>query len=787
VIPRFSKPTTDPPTARCVHRALAWLVAILAVAALLATGARTAEAHAFLDRSDPPANAVVAIAPARVTMWFTEPIEHASSSAELYDQSGNIVRGTSYAFDPTDKTAMVLTLPSGLPNGTYSVVFRNVSAADGHPVQGYLAFTVGTGGAGAAYVPQATGPTGAPAWLVTVSRWVPLVGLALLVAAWPVWLLVLRTAISPAWQAGPALVRRVRRLVLVGIAVSLGGDLLALVVQADNVRDGSSLAHALRTTLFDSRYGRLWVARVALVLVYAAVLAGCAWWWPRRRKAMAALALVVAAALPLPFSLISHASAQQTGRTVAIAVDWFHLLGAAVWAGGLLALVGALLPTLRDLTPAGRRVVLARGVPRFSAVALTAWGVVGATGLYNAWLQVGNLTGLFHTAYGHTLIAKLALLVPILVLAAFNLLVVGRRLKAGAAGDGAVWVRRFAVAVGAEAVLVVLVLLVVGRLTSQAPARETLAQQAGALTRTLDLQGHSATLAISPGATGPNHYVLTVSGPTLPDKTEAVLRLTVPTVNAGQKEVDLVRAAGNDFEAHGSELSIAGDWQIQAIVRNIGQFEYQATTTLAVGTTPPTNGVPGDAWHFGTEGGIAGLLLVVAGIAALALAWAAGRSPLRKESGGLGVVAIALGAILLLQSRGSAATAVALTAKDPVPADARSVTRGSQVFAANCAVCHGATGRGNGPAAGSLTPATPPPADFTSAHARSHYDGEFFNWIKYGKLHTAMPAFGDKLSDQDIWDVINYLRVEFQGAPGGTPAAGASPTASASPGPTPTP
>jgi mono/diheme cytochrome c family protein len=266
-----------------------------------------------------------------------------------------------------------------------------------------------------------------------------------------------------------------------------------------------------------------------------------------------------------------------------------------------------------------------------------------------------------------------------------------------------------------------------------------------------------------------------------------VLRLTVPTVNAGQQEVDLVRAAGNDFEAHGSELSIAGDWQIQAIVRNIGQFEYQATTTLAVGTTPPSNGVPGDAWHFRTEGGIAGLLLIVAGIAALALAWAAGRTPLRKECGGLGVVAIALGAILLVQARTAATLAVPLTAKDPVVADAGSVTRGSQIFAANCAVCHGATGRGDGPAAGSLTPATPPPADFTSAHARLHYDGEFFNWIKDGKLHTAMPAFGDKLTDQDIWDVINYLRVEFQGAPQATPAAGASPTASASPTPMPMP
>jgi copper transport protein len=776
VFPR--RPATS--NRRCDRRFWGWLAALVVGVALLATEDTPASAHAFLDHSDPSANAVLATAPPRVTLWFTEPIEHASSSAKLYDQSGNVVQGTSYAFDPTDSTVMVLTLPPGLRDGTYSVVFKNVSAADGHPVQGYMAFTIGSGSAGSAFIPQAAGHVGAPQWLVTLSRWLPLLGLAVVVAVWPVWLLVLRPAISPAWQAGPGLVRRVRRLVVLGFAVALGGDLLALFVQADNTRGENALLHATRTTLLETRYGRLWVYRVALVLLYAAVLWGCAWWWPRRRKAMAAIALAVAAALPLPFSLISHASAQTSGRSTAIAFDWFHLLGAAVWAGGLLLIVGALLPTMRDLTPAGRRVVLARGVPRFSAVALTSWGVLGLTGLYNAWLQVGNLKALRDTAYGHSLILKLALLVPVLLLAAFNLLVVGRRLQRGGERTGSVWTRRFALAVGAEAVLVVAVLLVVGRLTSQAPARETLAQQAGQIVRPLDLQGRTATLSITPGATGPNHYVLTVAGETLPDKTEAVLRLTVPNVATGQKELTLTRAAGNDFEAHGSELSIAGDWTIQAIVRKIGQFEYSGTTALTIGTTPPSGGVPRAAWHFGT-GGIAGLILVVAGIAALVLAWSAGRTPLRKESAGLGVVALALGAVLLLQSRVGTATAVALTAKNPVVADAGSVTKGSQVFAANCAVCHGPDGMGDGPAAGSLTPSYPPPADFMTAHAKAHYDGEFFNWIKFGKPQTAMPAFGDKLTDTEIWDVINYIRVVFQGASGATPAAGASPSASPEP------
>jgi copper transport protein len=745
------------------------------------TGVRDVSAHAFLDKSDPAANAVLNSSPQVISLWFTEPLEHTYTRAELYDQMGMKMPDATFQFVSSDPKALTLTVPANLPNGTYSVVYQTLSAADGHEAQGYFAFTIGTESDVRTVVPPAATTTGGPPeWMKTIARWIPLLGLTVCVAVWPIWLLVLRPAISPAWQAGPRLTRRVRRLAALGIAVALLGSVFALLVQADGARDQNSLLDATRSTLTDTRYGRIWLYRVVAFLVFAVVLSLCAWWWPKRRKAVAALTLLAAVVLPIPFSLIAHASAQTAGRTTAIAFDVVHLLGASLWVGGLFVLVGGLLPTLRDLTPAGRRTVLARAIPRFSAIALTAWGVLVLTGLYNAWLQVGNLDGLRDTAYGHSLEIKLLLLAPLLALAASNLLVVSRHVRQDRTeGAESIWSRRFAFAVGTEALLVVAVLLVVGRLTSQPPAREALAQETGQVGRTLDLSGRSATLTIAPAVVGSNHYRLDVAGDALPPQTEALLRLTPPDVQAGQKEIKLERVPGNAFEYHGSELSIVGDWQITAVVREIGEFNYSGATTVPVAATA-AGGLPGEPWHFGS-GGLAGLVLMVAGIAGLALAWYAGRTPLRKESAGLAVVALALGAVLLLQSRVDATTTVPLTAKDPVPADQASVTRGRDAFQADCAVCHGATGRGDGPAAASVNPSYPPPADFTTAHAKAHYDGEFFNWIKYGKPPTAMPPFGNTLTDAQIWDVINYIRVVFQGAPGATPAAGASPAASPEP------
>lgn len=766
---------------------LAAVILLLVLGSIVLAPAERAAAHAYLERSTPAANAIVSSPPERVQLLFTEPLERTYTGAELYNYRGEVVSGTSFEFDDQNRYAASLVLPADLPNGTYSVVWRTLSSADGHPAQGYFSFTIGTAADVRTFIPPAVSETeGPPEWLRAVSRWLPMLGLALAIAVWPVWLWVLRPAISPAWQAGVPLARRTKRLAAIGIIGALLGSVVALVVQAMSASD-ESLLEATQTTLTETRYGRLWLVRIGLLLALALVLGVAAWWWPRRRRWATALVLVVIAALPVPFSLLSHAAAQTSGRTTAIAFDVLHLLSASLWIGGLFVLVGALLPTLRDLTSEGRRVVLSRAIPRFSVLALTSWGVLLVTGLYAGWLQVGNLTALRETAYGTSLTIKLLLLIPLLILAAFNLLVVSRRIRRGENGQaGSLWSRRFAFAVGAEAVLVVVLLLVVGRLISQPPAREELAQNAGVARIELDLQGRPARLAVAPAATGPNHYRLEVDGDTLPPQTEALLRLTLPTNREIQKEVLLERVPGNAFEGHGAELSIQGSWDIQAIVRLIGEFNYSGRATLEIADTPPSTNLPGTPWRF-SSGGIIGILLAVGGIGALALAWYAGRTPLRRESAGLGTVAIALGAILLLQARvGEAGQTVDILASNPIPASEDSIALGKTLYEANCVACHGAAGRGDGPAAEGLDPPYPPPADFTTGHARSHYDGEFFNWIKSGKPPTAMPAFGDRLSDEEIWHVINYVRwlqenpdlaaAEAQETPASSLSASATPT-----------
>nr|MBA2529459.1 c-type cytochrome [Euzebyales bacterium] len=696
------------------------------------------------------------------TLRFTEPLERSYSTASLADQTGAAVAGATLEPGP-DEYAMTLLVPAGLPNGTYSVLWRTLSTADGHTAEGYLAFTVGTtADIAAVVIPSAvSGAGGPPQWLKTVSRWAALVGLAALLASWPIWTLVVRPALASVWRVGPAATRRMHHYTTVATVTALVGSAVALAVQAAGLPDGSFLDKLLNT-VGQTRYGELWLWRIGLMLLLAVVLTTCAWWWPRHRRREGAAAWLLAVALPVPFSLIAHASAAEIGRAVAVAADTLHLLMASLWAGGLLVLSLVLLPTVRGLPAAARRGVLEIAVTRFSIVALIAWGVMGLTGFYAGWLHVGNLTALTTTMYGKALIVKVALLGLALMLASINLLVIGRRLRRRANDPSApgVWSRRLTLTVGLEAVLVLGALVAVGQMTSLQPARDVVTERARQISVPFAFGEGESELLLAPGAAGVNHFRLAVAGAALPAETEALLRLTMPSHQGmGTQEVQLARVAGSAWEHHGSELSIAGDWELTAILRPPGAALLNATSTLSLGVTPAAVDVPGEAWRFETSGGVAGLGLLVVGIVGLVIAIFAGRTALRKEGAGLGTAALAMGLLLLLQARIDPALALAGPDDLAATGDAALLARGEAIYQANCMSCHGADLRGDGPAGQGQDP---PPADFLAPHALVHADADLVYWVRNGKQGTAMPAFGETLSDEEIGVVLGYVRAVQQ-------------------------
>jgi mono/diheme cytochrome c family protein len=107
-----------------------------------------------------------------------------------------------------------------------------------------------------------------------------------------------------------------------------------------------------------------------------------------------------------------------------------------------------------------------------------------------------------------------------------------------------------------------------------------------------------------------------------------------------------------------------------------------------------------------------------------------------------------------MRIRYAIATIVVLSLSGTAGAD--DPVAGKQIYAQHCVVCHGIKGRGNGPSGKKLDPK---PTDFTTAVAD---DDEWFKATKLGTKaigkSAGMEAYASKLSDQEIRDVLAYVK-----------------------------
>lgn len=95
--------------------------------------------------------------------------------------------------------------------------------------------------------------------------------------------------------------------------------------------------------------------------------------------------------------------------------------------------------------------------------------------------------------------------------------------------------------------------------------------------------------------------------------------------------------------------------------------------------------------------------------------------------------------------------------KNPVAASPDSIKAGQASFQKYCRFCHGTDAKGNGP----MAPQGTHPSDLTdtSKWTRGTTDGEIFMVIKEGAgPKFDMKGFKSKMTDQEIWNVVTYLR-----------------------------
>jgi mono/diheme cytochrome c family protein len=99
---------------------------------------------------------------------------------------------------------------------------------------------------------------------------------------------------------------------------------------------------------------------------------------------------------------------------------------------------------------------------------------------------------------------------------------------------------------------------------------------------------------------------------------------------------------------------------------------------------------------------------------------------------------------------------------NPTEPSAGSIENGRKYYQINCEVCHGAAGKGNGPA---VRYGMPAPSLLTPI-TRNRTDGYLYGIIRNGR--GLMPSY-DRIEDLDRWDVVNYMRALQGMVPGVVP------------------
>ena len=112
------------------------------------------------------------------------------------------------------------------------------------------------------------------------------------------------------------------------------------------------------------------------------------------------------------------------------------------------------------------------------------------------------------------------------------------------------------------------------------------------------------------------------------------------------------------------------------------------------------------------------------------------------------------------QTPGEAWTAPGRAARkqNPVPADAKSIAAGKELFTVGCLPCHGPAGKGDGPAAATLEREGHPirPGNLSNTNLWQQPDGALFWKVSEGK--SPMPAFQETFSEEQRWHIVNYVR-----------------------------
>jgi copper transport protein len=302
-----------------------------------------------------------------------------------------------------------------------------------------------------------------------------------------------------------------------------------------------------------------------------------------------------------------------------ILADFVHSVVVSIWIGGLMYIFYVLLPNVitisKDISGKVHQIVaqpksiLLLILSRFSVISTICVGVVGITGLSLAWFHIQNIDELLLSDYGRTLIVKLSLVLPVVILGGYHQFWIGRIMKVLGFGQAeenesskANFSQRFSSVkktIKIECILAASVLCAASVLTVTSPPA---AMQNNEMTqpnfnvdmssamqdefvRTLETQRIPITFVISPFVTGFNNFTVNFLG-----ENESIGQVSNVSIEFGKSDLSLgpifAKLSKNNetsYLVNGGYLSQPGQWDLKITIQrsNLYDLNYRLSFTVS--------------------------------------------------------------------------------------------------------------------------------------------------------------------------------------------------------------
>jgi copper transport protein len=316
-------------------------------------------------------------------------------------------------------------------------------------------------------------------------------------------------------------------------------------------------------------------------------------------------------------SFTSHSSSVATWSQLGILVDFIHSVAVSIWVGGLMYILYVLFPNVITTSKniigkaheviAQPRSILLLILCRFSVISTICVGVIGITGLFLAWLHIQSMDELLLSDYGRTLIIKLSLVLPVVILGGYHQFWISKMVKVldfepvkEGESSKTKFSQRFSslkTTLKIECMLAASVLCSASFLTVTTPpgtmrtneviksiSNAQMAAMQSEFNRVLETQGIPIRLVIYPFVTGFNNFTINIFGnnESIGQVSNVSIEFTKSDLSLGPITAKLLRNNDTAYSVSGGYISQAGEWDLKVTIKRFNLYDLNYRVSFPV-------------------------------------------------------------------------------------------------------------------------------------------------------------------------------------------------------------